>query len=226
MEDGVMPKAVCRCPCTCGHSHGKASGGTCAWCKATKAKTTKARLPNIPEGLPERWHDSWSVAVEETEKIGVDGVKSWTHEALERIAELEQHAGHTPSTSLQELRDLVNEQAEDESLWGVTIDKLQPITEAYLQQELRRLHTTVEAYLDNPGPSKQTLEDMKGEHERTRQRLITEGLAGPAGWLFDLLLGEADRTINDANLSLETKAIQFGAVMRCVELCRREVADG
>ena len=39
-----------------------------------------------------------------------------------------------------ELQKLVDEQAEDEMLWFVT----QNITEAYLQQELRRLHAAIE----------------------------------------------------------------------------------
>jgi hypothetical protein len=37
--------------------------------------------------------------------------------------------------------DVVNEQAEDEGLWFVA----QTMPEAYLQQELRRLHAAVEA---------------------------------------------------------------------------------
>lgn len=45
--------------------------------------------------------------------------------------------------------DFVNEQAEDEALWSLPCDsdgrlKLQPIGEAYLQQELRRLHEVIE----------------------------------------------------------------------------------
>lgn len=43
--------------------------------------------------------------------------------------------------TLAELRALVNEQAEDEALWFIT----ENIAEAYLQQELRRLHAAVEA---------------------------------------------------------------------------------
>lgn len=39
---------------------------------------------------------------------------------------------------------LVNEQAEDEALWAVYLDGSQSISEAYLQQELRRLHAAVE----------------------------------------------------------------------------------
>ncbi len=34
-------RAVCRCPCTCGHSHGRAIGGTCDWCMASRSKPQK-----------------------------------------------------------------------------------------------------------------------------------------------------------------------------------------
>jgi hypothetical protein len=43
-----------------------------------------------------------------------------------------------------QLRAIVDEQAEDEGLWGVNLDGSQNIVEAYLQQELRRLHTAIE----------------------------------------------------------------------------------
>jgi hypothetical protein len=46
--------------------------------------------------------------------------------------------------TLKELRALVDEQAKDEALWAVYIDRLQPISEAYLQQELRKLHAAIE----------------------------------------------------------------------------------
>lgn len=46
--------------------------------------------------------------------------------------------------ALQRIRALVDEQAEDEGLWGINPFGEQPITEAYLQQELRRLHALVE----------------------------------------------------------------------------------
>ena len=42
----------------------------------------------------------------------------------------------------QELIDLVNKQAEDEGLWMRSLS----IEEAYLQQELRKLHKAVEDY--------------------------------------------------------------------------------
>ena len=46
--------------------------------------------------------------------------------------------------TLKEIRELVDEQAEDEGLWGIYPLGQQPIVEAYLQQELRRLHTMIE----------------------------------------------------------------------------------
>lgn len=42
---------------------------------------------------------------------------------------------------MSELMSIVNEQAEDECLWFVA----QTAPEAYLQQELRRLHAAIEA---------------------------------------------------------------------------------
>lgn len=47
----------------------------------------------------------------------------------------------------QALRVLIDEQAEDGALWAVHPFGEQPIVEAYLQQELRRLHVAVEAAL-------------------------------------------------------------------------------
>lgn len=44
---------------------------------------------------------------------------------------------------VNELRAVVNEQAEEEGLWLHT----ERIEEAFLQQELRRLHAAVENYL-------------------------------------------------------------------------------
>ena len=40
-------------------------------------------------------------------------------------------------------RALVDEQADDEALWALNLDGSLPITEAYLQQELQRLHAAV-----------------------------------------------------------------------------------
>jgi DNA repair exonuclease SbcCD ATPase subunit len=46
--------------------------------------------------------------------------------------------------NLAEIRALVDRQAEDEALWFLGLDGHVPITEAYLQQELRRLHDLIE----------------------------------------------------------------------------------
>jgi hypothetical protein len=45
---------------------------------------------------------------------------------------------------LMAIQGLVNEQAEDEALWSVPAEGTQSISEAYLQQELRRLHGLIE----------------------------------------------------------------------------------
>lgn len=45
---------------------------------------------------------------------------------------------------LQQIRVVVDRQAEDEGLWGVSVFGTQPITEAYLQEELRHLHKVIE----------------------------------------------------------------------------------
>lgn len=57
-------------------------------------------------------------------------------EALAREAELRE--------ALASIQALVDEQAEDEGLWMVYAMGEQRITEAYLQQELRRLHDAIE----------------------------------------------------------------------------------
>jgi len=46
--------------------------------------------------------------------------------------------------TLIDIRALVDEQAEDEALWAIYPFGQQPIAEAYLQQELRRLHALIE----------------------------------------------------------------------------------
>ena len=48
------------------------------------------------------------------------------------------------SSGLARIRALVDEQAEDEGLWAIYPNGQQPIMEAYLQQELRRLHALIE----------------------------------------------------------------------------------
>lgn len=50
--------------------------------------------------------------------------------------------------ALSRIRALVNEQAEDEALWALNLDGTLPISEAYLQQELRRLHLLIEEVTD------------------------------------------------------------------------------
>ncbi len=50
----------------------------------------------------------------------------------------------TTRPTLSDIRALVDEQAEDEALWAIHPFGTQPITEAYLQQELRRLHALIE----------------------------------------------------------------------------------
>lgn len=56
------------------------------------------------------------------------------------IVIVEEGVGMTSDDVLAELRSLVKMQAEDEGLWFVA----QTAPEAYLQQELRRLHQAVE----------------------------------------------------------------------------------
>ena len=47
--------------------------------------------------------------------------------------------------ALASIRTIVDEQAEDKGLWAIPLPLgTQPIMEAYLQQELRRLHAVVE----------------------------------------------------------------------------------
>lgn len=46
--------------------------------------------------------------------------------------------------SLAKIRAVVDQQAEDASLWAVYPMGTQPVAEAYLQQELRKLHAVIE----------------------------------------------------------------------------------
>ena len=57
-----------------------------------------------------------------------------------REEEIERLSAPPVAPTPDELQKLVDEQAEDEMLWFVT----ENITEAYLQQELRRLHAAIE----------------------------------------------------------------------------------
>jgi len=46
------------------------------------------------------------------------------------------------------LKFLVETQAEDEGLWSVPAEGTQRIAEAYLQQELRKLHAAIEKVIE------------------------------------------------------------------------------
>jgi hypothetical protein len=48
--------------------------------------------------------------------------------------------------ALEKIQKIVDEQAENEGLWSVPIGRLQTISEANLQHELRVLHATIETY--------------------------------------------------------------------------------
>lgn len=52
-------------------------------------------------------------------------------------------------TALEEIQSVVDEQAEDEGLWSIPMDRPQYIAEAHLQQELRKLHHVIEAALED-----------------------------------------------------------------------------
>lgn len=60
-------------------------------------------------------------------------------------------------TKLETLRALVNKQAEDHGLWFAAMTA----PEAYLQQELRKLHTAVEAALQDEPTSTLTSEPKR-----------------------------------------------------------------
>lgn len=49
----------------------------------------------------------------------------------------------SPEERLARIRAIAAEQAEDDGLWSLPMGQ-QPIMEAYLQQELRRLHAVIE----------------------------------------------------------------------------------
>lgn len=89
---------------------------------------------------------------------------------------------------VDELQALVNEQAEDEALWSVPAIGKQSIGEAYLQQELRRLHAAIEKRTI-PTPSQPQEVDLKlndgtgqlGKVEHVPQRLVTSDDEGWCG---------------------------------------------
>lgn len=74
-------------------------------------------------------------------KILVD--KDWCLEKIAADPDIEVEAGrlHPERPEQKSPREIVDEQAEDEGLWFVA----RTAPEAYLQQELRRLHAAVEA---------------------------------------------------------------------------------
>ena len=76
---------------------------------------------------------------------------------------------------LDALRCLVNAQAEDEALWCVA----DSIVEAYLQQELRRLHAAVEALLTNFSAQLVIPRDMTAE-EAERLCAFVQSLVQPS----------------------------------------------
>jgi hypothetical protein len=54
------------------------------------------------------------------------------------------------AAALARIRALVDEQSKDEALWTVYLFGQQPVTEAYLQQGLRRLHALIEDVTADP----------------------------------------------------------------------------
>ena len=53
-------------------------------------------------------------------------------------------AARVDSDRFERVRALAAEQADDAALWAIYPDGQQPVSEAYLQQELRRLHDAIE----------------------------------------------------------------------------------
>ena len=72
-----------------------------------------------------------------------DGIVSVdTADALRTL--LPKAPGSQPDSARDTIMEVVNEQADDDGLWSVPLEGLQPIAEAYMQQELRRLHAVIE----------------------------------------------------------------------------------
>jgi hypothetical protein len=74
-----------------------------------------------------------------TEAIG-DGEDRWPDEAVAELARVIEERD-TAVLKLSTLRNIVSAQAEDEGLWF----QAATAPEAYLQQELRKLHAAIEA---------------------------------------------------------------------------------
>lgn len=62
----------------------------------------------------------------------------------EMVILLDEAEARGRKAGLEPILKLVNEQAEDEGLWALNLDGTLPIGEAYLQQELRKLHAVIE----------------------------------------------------------------------------------
>lgn len=94
------------------------------------------------------------ISVDRLRQLIADALESFAREAVEedrdknnyfhRMKEFEVLYKNARKEALTSIQKIVNEQAADEALWSVYIDRLQPISEAYLQQELRRLHAAIE----------------------------------------------------------------------------------
>jgi hypothetical protein len=65
-------------------------------------------------------------------------------EMQERIAELSEQVGRYEK-ALEEIRSVVDAQADDEGLWSLPFNRLPTIAESHLQKELRRLHAVIES---------------------------------------------------------------------------------
>ena len=60
-----------------------------------------------------------------------------------------------------ELQKIVDEQAENEALWSIPLNGLQPIGEALLQTELRKLHAAIENRTTDKPQCPSCLDDKK-----------------------------------------------------------------
>jgi hypothetical protein len=85
--------------------------------------------------------ERWRETDDESRNHVIDFVRK--HVSLDAADALEEIANGCMIKALCFLRQMVDEQAEDDGLWFVA----QTAPEAYLQQELRRLHAAVEAVL-------------------------------------------------------------------------------
>ena len=93
-----------------------------------------------PQFYEDGWKAGYKAAGEDAAEVGDnevgEGERRW--QAVEQAVAAERERWDA-------VRALVDSQAEDDALWSVYPMGVQPISEAYLQQELRRLHAAVEA---------------------------------------------------------------------------------